>query len=71
MVEETVKETADALPANDSSVQVEAVMNSGMQFLAGLFKMATGKDMGIENQKVEIDKATGEVVFRFKIPGVG
>ena len=46
-------------------------MNSGMQFLAGLFKMATGKDMGIENQKVEIDKATGEVVFRFKIPGVG
>ena len=69
--EEAGKEGADVLPANDSSVQVEAVMNSGMQFLAGLFKMATGKDMGIENQKVEIDKATGEVVFRFKIPGVG
>ncbi len=47
---------------------MEKVMNHGMQFLASLFKMSTGKDMGIENQKIEIDRQTGEVVMRFKLP---
>ena len=47
--------------------EMEQVMNNGMQFLAGLFKMSTGKDMGLENQKIEIDKETGEVVMRFKM----
>ena len=48
---------------------MENVMNQGMQFLASLFKMSTGKDLGLENQKIEIDKKTGEVVMRFKLPG--
>lgn len=48
--------------------ELEEVMNNGMQFLSGLFKMTTGKDMGTESQKIEIDKKTGEVVMRFKIP---
>jgi hypothetical protein len=30
--------------------------------------MSTGKDLGLENQKIEIDKQTGEVVMRFKMP---
>lgn len=46
---------------------LEQVMNNGMQFLSGLFKMSTGKDLGMENQKIEIDKETGEVVMRFKL----
>jgi hypothetical protein len=29
--------------------------------------MSTGKDLGIENQKIEIDRETGEVVMRFKM----
>jgi len=33
-----------------------------------LFKMSTGKDLGIENQKVEINKETGEVTMKFKLP---
>ncbi|MDR2026159.1 MAG: DEAD/DEAH box helicase [Prevotellaceae bacterium] len=49
------------------AVELEQVMNNGMQFLAGLFKMSTGKDLGIGNQKIEIDKQTGEVVMRFKL----
>jgi SNF2 family DNA or RNA helicase len=49
------------------TAELEQVMNNGMQFLAGLFKMSTGKDLGIENQKIEIDKETGEVVMRFKL----
>jgi len=49
--------------------ELESVMNNGMQFLSGLFKMSTGKDLGIENQKIEVNKETGEVVMRFKLPG--
>ena len=48
--------------------EIEQVMNNGMQFLAGLFKMSTGKDMGLENQTIEVNKLTGEVVMRFKLP---
>jgi SNF2 family DNA or RNA helicase len=47
---------------------MEKVMNQGMEFLSGMFKMATGKDLGFENQKMEIDKETGEIVMRFKMP---
>jgi hypothetical protein len=47
--------------------ELETVMNNGMHFLAGLFKISTGKDPGIENQTIEVDKQTGEVVMRFKL----
>ena len=50
------------------TTEIEQVMNSGMQFLAGLFKMSTGKDMGLESQTIEVNKETGEVVMRFKLP---
>jgi SNF2 family DNA or RNA helicase len=67
-------ETAGAKAAEDQQardtkvLEIEQVMNNGMQFLAGLFKMSTGKDMGLENQTIEVDKNTGEVVMRFKLP---
>lgn len=73
-VPEPIEEQPVIEPANiginqtDKDIQLEAVMNSGMQFLAGLYKMTTGKDMGLENQKVEVDKTTGEIIMRFKIP---
>ena len=50
--------------------EVEQVMNQGLGFLSGLFKMATGKDLSTQEQKIEIDKETGEVVMRFKLPVV-
>jgi SNF2 family DNA or RNA helicase len=50
------------------AVEMEQVMNSGMQFLAGLFKMSTGKDMGLENQQIKINRETGEVTMTFKLP---
>ncbi len=52
----------------ENLAQFEETMNNGMQFLSGLFKMSTGKEMTVENQKIEIDKKTGEVVMRFKLP---
>ncbi|HEX9970631.1 MAG TPA: DEAD/DEAH box helicase [bacterium] len=48
--------------------EVEQVMNQGLGFLSGLFKMATGKELSTQQQKIEIDKETGEVVMRFKLP---
>ena len=61
----------DADNGTNRAVQVEElekVMNNGMQFLSGLFKMTTGKEMGIENQKIEVNKETGEVTMKFKLP---
>jgi superfamily II DNA/RNA helicase len=55
-------------PKEDSLAEVETVMNSGMQFLAGMFKMATGKEISMADKAIEVDKNTGEVVMRFKIP---
>jgi hypothetical protein len=53
---------------NGQAEELEKVMNNGMQFLSGLFKMATGKEMGMENQKIEVNKETGEVTMKFKLP---
>jgi hypothetical protein len=30
--------------------------------------MSTGKDMGLENQQIKINKETGEVTMTFKLP---
>jgi SNF2 family DNA or RNA helicase len=53
---------------NASAENLEQVMNNGMQFLSGLFKMTTGKEMGMEGQKIEVNKETGEVTMKFKLP---
>ncbi|MBN2486513.1 MAG: DEAD/DEAH box helicase [Bacteroidales bacterium] len=57
-------------PAAIKAEQMEQVMNSGMQFLSGLFQMATGQSKGIEGQKIEINRETGEVTMKFKLPVV-
>lgn len=67
------EELAAEIPTEGNAIvqqveSMEKVMNQGIEFLAGLFKIATGKEMGIENQKIEVDKQTGEVVMRFKLP---
>ncbi|MCL2880479.1 MAG: DEAD/DEAH box helicase [Treponema sp.] len=54
--------------SESKSAEMEQVMASGMQFLAGLYKMSTGKELGLENQKIKINKETGEVSFVFKLP---
>jgi len=65
----SVPEKTEAVKLQEEKAQeIEQVMNNGMQFFAGLFKMSTGKDLGLENQAIEVDKQTGEVVMRFKLP---
>jgi len=65
---EGVKTNENQQAQDNKAAEIEQVMNNGMQFLAGLFKMSTGKDMGLENQTIEVNKQTGEVVMRFKLP---
>jgi SNF2 family DNA or RNA helicase len=66
-------EAAEATAQDGSAPQsemMEQVLNHGMEFLSGLLKMTTGKDTGLENKRVEIDRETGEVVMRFRLPGL-
>lgn len=68
---EPVSENQNGNPqtvAEEKAQEIEQVMNNGMQFLAGLFKMSTGKDLGMSGQSVEINKETGEIVMKFKLP---
>lgn len=64
----TVKQEAkQQVQATEQVKEMEQVMNQGMAFLSGLFKMSTGKDLGADSTKIEIDQETGEVVMKFKL----
>ena len=57
---------------NQPTEKMEAVLNSGMQFIGGLLEMATGQKISAKDddgRMVRIDKATGEVTLKFKLPG--
>jgi superfamily II DNA/RNA helicase len=75
-IEESQTETKEISEAQKTTTseteskvaEMEQVMNSGMQFLAGLFKMSTGKDLGLDAQQIKVNKETGEVTMTFKLP---
>jgi len=56
-------------PDETRLAELEAVMNKGMEFLSGLYKLSTGKDLNPEGNRIAIDKETGEVVMRFRVNG--
>lgn len=69
--EPTISETVGQPETKFSqSEEIEKVLNNGMDFLSGLLKMATGKDSGLKDGMVEVNKETGEVVMKFKLPGM-
>ncbi|MEM9340276.1 MAG: DEAD/DEAH box helicase [Bacteroidota bacterium] len=51
--------------------KLEEVLQQGMGFFSGLYQMATGTTMQAEDQKIEVNKETGEVTMKFKLPGFG
>lgn len=65
---ETSETAENKESADKKTAEFETVMNNGMQFLAGIFKMTTGKDLGAEDQKITVNKETGEVTMKFKLP---
>lgn len=48
--------------------EMEMIMNKGLEFLSGMFKMGTGKELFTSENKMEVNKETGEVIMRFKLP---
>ena len=48
--------------------KMEEVMNNGIQFLAGLMEMSSGKKVDVNDQKIEVDPESGEVTMKFKMP---
>lgn len=49
--------------------EIERTLNQGMQFLSGIFKMATGKELITEGKGITVNRETGEVTMKFKLPG--
>ena len=49
--------------------QLENVLNQGLGFISGIFKMATGKDLATGDESISVNKETGEVTMKFKLPG--
>ncbi len=49
--------------------RVEAVLNSGLAFIGGLLEMATGSKLGEQKPTVQIDRQTGELTLKMKLPG--
>lgn len=48
--------------------EMETVMNKGVEFLSGIYKMSTGKEMTTSGKPtVQVNKETGEVSISFKI----
>ncbi len=54
-------------------VQLETVLNQGLSFLDSIARMATGKGLSgsddSDDKRIEIDRETGEVTLKFKLPG--
>jgi SNF2 family DNA or RNA helicase len=58
--------TGPPLPGPES---LENTLNQGLQFLNGIYSMATGQQLVMEEQAVNVNRETGEVVMKFKLPG--
>ncbi len=52
-----------------SAAAMENTLNQGIGFLSGLMEMATGKKLMADGQSVTVDRKTGEVTMKFKLPG--
>ncbi len=71
-IEEEPLDTKERDEVSHSAEKMEEVLNQGMGFIGGLLEMATGKKIevaGTEEKMVTLDKKTGEVTLKFKLPG--
>lgn len=66
--EQTQKETVSKPAAEEKAEQLEQVMNQGLGFISGLFKMATGQDLVTQDKGISVNRETGEVTMKFKLP---
>ncbi len=70
--EEPPEERGASILSGQPPEKVEAVLNSGLSFISGLMEMATGQKISATEESggmVKIDRDTGEVTVKFKLPG--
>lgn len=70
--EDGAEKNQNSFLAGQSPERIEEVLNTGMQFIGGLLEMATGKKIervGDDQRILRIDKQTGEVTMKFRLPG--
>jgi len=65
--EEETRIAVEPAPAVDEAA-LQQTLDQGLQFLNGIFKMATGNSLLTEEQTIAIDAETGEVTIKFKLP---
>jgi hypothetical protein len=65
--------TPPAAPDAMNPETMEEVLGNGVKFLSGLSAMITGKPLVIDDgsKAVTIDRETGEVTLKFRLPGFG
>ena len=66
--ESTLREQTEKSHRQPIPQEIETTLNQGMQFLNGLFKMATGKELIAEGRGITVNRETGEVTMKFKLP---
>jgi ERCC4-related helicase len=65
-----VTASAGAAPGAAPAGEVlERTLNQGISFLSGILQMATGREAPLEGQSVQVDRVTGEVTLKFRLPG--
>ncbi|MCK4796525.1 MAG: SWF/SNF helicase family protein, partial [Spirochaetes bacterium] len=55
--------------SSEHSEVLEKTLNQGLEFLSGIMQMSTGKSLNTDEKSIKVDKETGEVVMKFKLPG--
>ncbi|MBF0516759.1 MAG: DEAD/DEAH box helicase [Nitrospirae bacterium] len=56
------------LSSADMPEKMEEVLENGLRFLSGLMEISTGRSLIPDDKAITIDRATGEVTMKFKLP---
>jgi hypothetical protein len=59
-----LEDVVEEVPEEDD---LQKILQSGIDFLSGIYRKSTGKDLLPSGTKLQKDQATGEWVLRFKI----
>jgi SNF2 family DNA or RNA helicase len=59
-----LEDVVEEVPEEDD---IQKILQSGIDFLSGIYRKSTGKDLLPSGTKLQKDQATGEWVLRFKI----
>jgi len=65
---EEVDKSAAPFSEQESEV-LEDTLNKGLEFLSGIMQMTTGKGFQTDQKSITVDKNSGEVTMKFKLPG--